>query len=126
MSSRDTGLYRRHCACRHRNGLPFRLAALVAAAWGLGGCAHVEVLSDGSTRVTGFVRMTIPAAIPLGQRGAETLEVTTIGLGILSTQGGGGISLGYTSDRITWLKNNALVYENGSKNAAHIDQEKTR
>jgi hypothetical protein len=72
-------------------------------------CAHVTELPDGSRRVTGFVRMTVPASIPQGQRGADSLEVTTVGLLLLSTPAGGSLSVGYASERITTVRNDALV-----------------
>jgi len=82
-------------------------AALLALA--LAGCAHVEELPDGSRRVTGLVSMTIPAAIPHDRRGADSLQVTTLGLLILSGPAATSVQLGYASDRITAVRNNALV-----------------
>jgi len=113
-----------------RNRICRPLISSIAAILLSTGCAHVEALPDGSKRVIGFVHMVIPSAVPAEQRGAETLEVTTIGLGILSTQGGGGISIGYSSDRITILRNEAKVVVGPSaKPAAHStnhDQENAR
>ena len=82
---------------------------VVAAATLLSACAHVTELPDGSRRITGFVRMTVPASIPQRQRGADSLEVTTVGLLLLSTPAGGSLSLGYASERITTVRNDALV-----------------
>jgi hypothetical protein len=72
-------------------------------------CAHVEELPDGARRVTGLVSMTIPASIPQEKRGADSLQVTTLGLMILSSPAAASIQLGYASDRITAVRNNALV-----------------
>ena len=83
-------------------------AALAAAL--LAGCAHVEELPDGSKRITGLVRMTVPSAIPDGKRGGETLQVTSFGLTFLTAPTASRISLGYASDRITTLRNNAVVH----------------
>lgn len=85
-----------------------RLAALAAAV--LAGCAHVEELPDGSKRITGLVRMTVPGAIPDDKRGGETVEVTSFGLTVLTAPTASRISLGYASDRITTLRNNAVVH----------------
>lgn len=79
------------------------LAALLLCA-----CAHVEELPDGSRRVTGVVSMTVPA-LPHAERGADMLEVKAVGLLILSGAGGSTVSLGYSSERITALRNNAVV-----------------
>lgn len=86
-----------------KTGLAVAAATLVCA------CAHVTELPDGSRRVTGLVRMTIPASIPQGQRGADSLEVSAVGLLLLSTPAGGSLSLGYASERITTVRNDALV-----------------
>lgn len=80
------------------------LAALAAA-----GCAHVSELPDGSRRVTGFVSLTIPPAIAARERGADALHVTTLGLLVLSSPAASSVQLGYASDRITAVRNNALV-----------------
>jgi len=85
-----------------------RLFALAAAL--LAGCAHVQELPDGSKRITGLVRMTVPSAIPDEKRGGETLQVTSFGLTVLTAPTASRISLGYASDRITTLRNNAVVH----------------
>lgn len=72
------------------------------------GCAHVEELSDGSRRVTGLVRMTLPA-MPVEARGADMLEVQALGVLLLSSPAGNSVSLGYSSERITALRNEARV-----------------
>lgn len=72
------------------------------------GCAHVEELPDGSRRVTGIVRMTIPA-MPSEMRGADMLEVQAIGVLLVSSPAGNSFSLGYSSERITALRNDARV-----------------
>lgn len=84
-----------------------RRAAFLALALA-SACAHVEELPDGSRRVTGLVRMTVPA-MPAGQRGADSLEVSALGLTLVSSPAGRSVSLGYSSERITALRNNALV-----------------
>ena len=71
-------------------------------------CAHVEELPDGSRRVTGVVRMTVPA-MPAEARGADMLEVQTLGVLLLSSPAGNIVSLGYSSERITALRNDARV-----------------
>lgn len=72
-------------------------------------CAHVEELPDGSRRVTGLVSMTLPPAFAQAQRGADSLQVSALGLLILSGPAGSSVSLGYASERITAVRNNALV-----------------
>jgi hypothetical protein len=86
-------------------------AALLAAAVtsALAGCAHVQELPDGSRRVTGFVSMTIPAAIPQASRGADVLEVSALGVLLVSGPAGGSFSIGYASERIVSVRNDALV-----------------
>lgn len=84
-------------------------AALIVAAL-LAGCAHIEELPDGSKRVTGFVRMTVPSAIPEEKRGGEMVEVTSFGLSVLSAPTASRVSVGYANDRITTLRNNAVVH----------------
>lgn len=84
-----------------------RLALLVPAL--ACACAHVEELPDGSRRVIGLVSMTIPAAIPEQRRGADRLEVTALGLLVVSNPAATSIALGYASERITTVRNNALV-----------------
>jgi len=78
-------------------------ASLLACA-----CAHVEELPDGSRRVTGMVRMTVPA-MPAEARGADMLEVQALGVLMLSSPAGNSVSLGYSSERITALRNDARV-----------------
>ena len=78
-------------------------ASLLACA-----CAHVEELPDGSRRVTGVVRMTVPA-MPAEARGADMLEVQALGVLLLSSPAGNSVSLGYSSERITVLRNDARV-----------------
>ena len=75
----------------------------------LTGCAHVEELPDGSRRVTGLVSLTIPPALAAEQRGADSLQVTSIGLLLLSSRAGTSMQLGYASDQIIAVRNNALV-----------------
>jgi hypothetical protein len=82
-------------------------AALLALA--VAGCAHVQELPDGSRRVTGLVSVTVPPAIAAERRGADRLEVSAVGLLIVSNPAATSISLGYASERITAVRNNALV-----------------
>lgn len=82
-------------------------AALLALA--IAGCAHVQELPDGSRRVTGFVSITVPPSIAAEQRGADSLQVTTLGLLVLSSPAATSVQLGYASDRIVAVRNNALV-----------------
>jgi len=81
----------------------------IMGAMAFAGCAYIEVLPDGSKRVTGLVHTVIPPAIPAERRGAETLEITALGLAIVSARSGGGITLGYTNERITTVRNDAVV-----------------
>jgi hypothetical protein len=81
--------------------------ALLALA--LAGCAHVSELPDGSRRVIGLVSMTIPPSIPQEKRGADSLHVTTVGLLVLSGRAASSVQIGYASDRIIAVRNNALV-----------------
>ena len=83
-----------------------RASALLAVL--LGACAHVEELPDGSRRVTGLVSMTV-RAIPPEKRGADTLEVKALGLLIVSGPAATSVSLGYSTERLTAVRNNALV-----------------
>lgn len=85
-----------------------RLSSALAALAFASGCAHVEELPDGSRRVTGMVRMTVPA-MPAEARGADMLEVQAVGVLLLSTPAGNSVSLGYSSERITALRNDARV-----------------
>ena len=85
-----------------------RILAILATALAAA-CAHVEELPDGSRRVTGLVSMTIPAAIPEHRRGADRLEVSALGLLIVSNPAATSVTLGYASERITAVRNNALV-----------------
>lgn len=87
-----------------RAALPAGLLALAL----LAGCAHVEELPDGSRRVTGFVSMTVPAMAP-ERRGADSLEVKALGLLVLSSPAATSVSFGYSSERVTAVRNNALV-----------------
>jgi hypothetical protein len=90
------------------------LAQVVLAC--LSGCAHVQELPDGSRRVIGLVSMTIPPALAAEQRGADFLQVTTVGALVLSSPAGTSVQLGYASDRITAVRNNALVELNEWEN----------
>jgi hypothetical protein len=87
-----------------------RLPAPLLAVALIAGCAHIEELPDGSKRVTGFVRMTVPSAIPDRQRGGEMVEVTSFGVSVLSAPTASRVSVGYANDRITTLRNNAVVH----------------
>lgn len=53
--------------------------------------------------------MTLPALDTLGVCGGETTEITTVGALLFRSPVATGIALGYASERITGLKNNALV-----------------
>lgn len=79
--------------------------ALAAAA----GCAHVEQLSDGSRRITGVVQILIPSALAAGRSGGDSVEVRTLGMLFFSGPTASGLSLGYASERVTVLRNNAVV-----------------
>lgn len=85
-----------------------RTAAAALALMLGSGCAHVEELPDGSRRVTGMVRMTVPA-MPAEARGADMLEVQAVGVLLLSSPAGNSVSIGYSSERITALRNEARV-----------------
>jgi hypothetical protein len=85
------------------------LARATLLALAASGCAHVSELPDGSRRVVGFVSMTVPAAIAVQRRGGELLEVTTLGLLVMSSPATTSVSLGYASERVTTVRNNALV-----------------
>ena len=82
-------------------------AALLVLA--IAGCAHVEELPDGSRRVTGLVSMTIPPAIPQASRGADLLEVKALGMLLVSGPAGAAFSIGYASERIVAVRNDALA-----------------
>ena len=53
--------------------------------------------------------MTIPPALAAEQRGADFLHVSTVGLLVLSSPAATSVQFGYASDRITAVRNNALV-----------------
>jgi hypothetical protein len=81
-----------------------RAAAAVVLLAVLTACAHVHVNPDGSTRVFGFVAMTIPPAPLSGalpQSQAPTLSATTWGLSWFSSPIGASLSLGYSHESIT-------------------------
>jgi hypothetical protein len=59
--------------------------------------------------VTGLVSVTVPPALAAVRRGADRLEVSAVGLLIVSNPAATSISLGYASERITAVRNNALV-----------------
>lgn len=81
-----------------------------------GGCAQIEVLSDGTRVVTGLVRITIPPQIPSEQQSADAVEVKAIGLSVLSTPTGSGITLGYAHDRVTAMRNHASGFMQSKSN----------
>jgi len=75
----------------------------------LSGCAMTTIHEDGSRQIFGLVSMTIPpATTPAGSAG-ETIEVSTVGLLLFSSQVGTGISFGYAREQMTGLRNNALL-----------------
>jgi hypothetical protein len=73
------------------------------------GCAVVQELPDGSRRVTGLVSVTIPNAIDSEKRGADAFELRTLGVSLISISNLTSVTLGYSSDRFTAVRNNALV-----------------
>jgi hypothetical protein len=72
---------------------------------GLCGCAVTRVDGDGTTHVSGLVNIRIP---PAGQS-VSTIEVTSLGVAILKAELSTGISLGYSTHRVTSAPNDACV-----------------
>jgi hypothetical protein len=75
---------------------------------GLQGCAHVTVDDDGTRRVTGFVRLTLPPAV--ADPGADALRVQAVGISIIrSPVGGATVVLGYGDATVASVRNDAKV-----------------
>jgi hypothetical protein len=67
-------------------------------------CSHVRVNEDGSTRIVGFVAMTLPPpanAAELKKTSTPVLSATSWGLSWFGSPIGYSLSLGYTRDSIT-------------------------
>jgi hypothetical protein len=82
----------------------YRAAVAIVLLPVLTACAHVHVDPDGSTRIFGFVNVTIPAAPSSTERpslNVPTLSATTWGLGWFSSPLGASLSLGYSQESIT-------------------------
>jgi hypothetical protein len=73
------------------------------------GCAVTRLTEDGGREVTGWVKIRLPG--PKEATGGETIEVTSWGILLFSSPVGSGVSLGYSRERVTGLKNDALVAE---------------
>ena len=77
----------------------------------LNGCAISYLNSDGTQHVIGFVKMTIPGPENKEENAGETVDILTIGILLYFSPIHSGISLGYTHEQITGLRNNVLVLE---------------
>lgn len=96
---RDRGSPRRRPPCWLLVGL---------AAWLLGGCAHLHVDDQGRRHLVGFVWLTLPAA-DVGPVGADALRARSVGLAIVRSPAGSGVTLGYSDQTVTVIRNDALV-----------------
>lgn len=100
---------------RHLRTLGWLATACVSVA--LSSCAITREREDGSREVTGFVRLLLPPQDGENARAGHTLDVETVGILVYSSPLGSGVSLGYSREQLTGLRNNVVVgpIERGSK-----------
>lgn len=83
------------------------VAALLALAPLLSGCAITRVHADGTIEYWGIARVVLPSA--QARPGAMRLSIDGIGLLMMTSPAGGSAALGYASQTLTVLGDNALA-----------------
>ena len=86
-----------------------RLAIVLIMAGAMGGCAVVRTGPDGETSVIGFVSLTIPPPRFGDSHLSTGLRVRALGLSVLSTELGGGVSFGYSDHALLAVGNNTCL-----------------
>ncbi len=86
-----------------------RVSAVLVMAWATTGCAMVHTGPDGETSIIGFVSLTIPPAPLSGSRLSTGLRVRALGLSVLRTEVGSGVSFGYSDHALLAVGNNMCL-----------------
>lgn len=86
-----------------------RLIAMLMVAWALAGCAMVHTGPDGETSVIGFVNLTIPPPQLGGSLASGGLRVRVVGLSVLRTELGSGVSFGYSDHALLAVGNDTCL-----------------
>ena len=87
----------------------FRIKLILLAAVAFSACAHTNVKEDGSTRITGFVSMSIAPTENPETFAGQVIEVNSIGLSGYRSDSDSGLTLGFFRLRSGFLKNNVEV-----------------
>jgi hypothetical protein len=80
---------------------------LLTAAHVLASCAITRVDADGTIEYWGFARVTLPG--PSARPAAIQLSVEGIGLLFMSSPAGAGAAVGYASQSLTVVRDNAMA-----------------
>ena len=73
------------------------------------GCAHLEVSTDGTRRVIGFVNLEIPASDPGGHIAGEALHLRSLGILVTKTAVEGSLTIGYADTVHTIVRADSCV-----------------
>ena len=82
------------------------LAALAVA---LAGCAHTYVDGEGNTHVIGVVHMVVPKLVDTDAAQAQSLQVRSIGLSLLTAAERTSLTIGYNDDTLVLVRGSACV-----------------
>jgi hypothetical protein len=81
-------------------------AALLALTSLLQACAYINVDTDGTRHILGFVKLTLP---PANAQGGQAMNLRAIGLSITHSEAGSALALGYSSTTLAFVRNHSIV-----------------
>ena len=100
-----------------------RILLFLSALSLLSGCAYRYINENGEETVVGLLKLTIHKEIENHEVGAESTNVSNVGISILKTPVAKGLSIGYNDETVTIIRNNAVV---GGLAKYNIDNERSR
>ncbi len=86
-----------------------RRIAFAIASIALTGCAHTYVDRDGNTHVVGLVHVVVPNSGDPNLVRAQALQVTSIGLSVLTSAERTSLTLGYNDDTLVLVRGDTCV-----------------
>ena len=102
-------------ALGHRQPKPRRHRALLALCLSgllVTGCSYSYTAEDGARRMIGFVDITIRPAEDAPNIAGQVIDLQSVGLSYNQTAAGQNVTLGYSHEKVGFLRNNALVLGN--------------
>jgi hypothetical protein len=90
-------------------------AFLFLLAISINGCAVSRLDSDGNKQIIGFIKLTIPGPGDPRELAGESVHLSTVGILLFTSPVQSGFSIGYSNEKMTGLRNNVLVFNDGEK-----------